>query len=182
MDASHVLKQAAEVAAEAERAEQGGAFPDSDPQPAWPERAAATAVEPDPAEEGPVVLRLDLRDRSQRSAYAAAVAVLRTLGVDLGGVLSPGPPAAAIAVAAKPASTATVESPWEEPLDEQDLRLRAAYAQALLALCDGEEARRDTVLEGTYPQVRWLLRDGANVETVAEIQMRRWLEDHPTRR
>jgi hypothetical protein len=55
--------------------------------------------------------------------------------------------------------------------------LRRSYADALAELTP-DAARQQAVLQATFPHIRELLRDGANVEAVAQIQYRRWVEEH----
>ena len=135
---------------------------------------------------GSVALTFDLRNASHRAAYAAALAVLRISGEDEDELiaLSETPPgtrvAAALATPAAPAvSGEDGDTPgYAEPLDEgQAVALRKGYLEALTELTQ-DEGRRDTVARETFPRVVELLRDGANVEAVAQIQYRRWVEDH----
>jgi hypothetical protein len=146
-----------------------------------------------------VALTLDLNHPVHRAAYAAALAVLGVSGVDLDAVARPGGvdatstvagpqfggtasdatrrPDATSVDASETARQAANPSGTDETGDDE-LRLRGDYAAALAELVP-DEARRNAALNDTFPRVRELLRDGANVEAVAQIQYRRWVEEHP---
>ena len=143
-------------------------------------------VERRSAGRGQAVLTLDLAQPAQRAAYAAAVAVLYAHGVDPLNVLDvqapddlpPAAPSAAVPPAGSdtgPEEGSPVEAQSFEP-DAQDVDLRRAFQDALTELTP-DEARRSTVVAEMYPRVRDLLRDGANVEAVAQIQYGRWVEE-----
>ena len=118
--------------------------------------------------EGPVTLTLDLAVPEHRAALAAALAVLRSLGED-GETL--------LAVAVPEAGDAAPEDEAEAGSGE-DGRLRADYARAIAELTPDAD-RQARVVRETFPRVRDLILDGANVEAVAQIQYRRWVEDNP---
>jgi hypothetical protein len=138
---------------------------------------ALNVVEQAEATTGRVALTLNLDEPGQRAAYAAAIAVLRINGIDIEGLLQPLGEAPAAGDDDAPASqaAATEASAEHEMLSEQDVQLRREYAAALSELTPNE-SRRTAVLEETFPRIRELLRDGANVEAIAQIQYRRWVE------
>jgi len=141
---------------------------------------------------GLVTLTLDLRNPAHRAAYAAAIAVLHVSGVDPDALVRPADSTAlddgdsAGSAESAPAESRTRNS-GEPPSSDgpnaddgwgaDDGQLRRGYADALAALAP-DEARQRVVLDATFPRVRELLRDGANVEAVAQIQYRRWVEEH----
>jgi hypothetical protein len=138
------------------------------------------------AARGQITLTLDLDDPGQRAAYAAAVAVLQAHGIDPATLTGPaGEPASAAAGAGetggRPGAGAAEEPEWAggdlEELDERDAALRRAYAEALAELTP-DERRRQAVLRDTFPRVREVLQNGANVFAVAQIQYQRWIEEH----
>src|SRR6266542_291652 len=139
---------------------------------------ALNVAEQAEAATGSVTLTFDLLNPSHRAAYAAALAVLRIGGVDedeliaaseAGGLLAGAP-----AVAAN--DTAVVgEVGASDTLYEAELRKR--YTDAIKELSP-DEARRDQASRETFPRVVELLKDGANVEAVAQIQYRRWVEEN----
>jgi len=47
-----------------------------------------------------------------------------------------------------------------------------------LAELTADEDRQKRIVKETFPRVRELLRDGANVDSVAQIQYRRWSEEN----
>lgn len=144
---------------------------------------------------GRVVLTLDLDHPVQRAAYAAAVAVLHVQGIDSEALLSSrsvsddpavvvGRPTvvAHVAGAAGDAGEAgdaddEASESESEASKAQDAQLRREYAGALSELT-AEEPRQEAVLKETFPRVRDLLRHGANMEAVAQLQYRRWVEEH----
>jgi hypothetical protein len=138
--------------------------------------------------EGPVTLALDLAVPEHRAALAAALAVLRSFGEDGASLLAgaDGETATATATAVDPAPDAAAAS---EPADAdpegdvtaesaEDGRLRQDYAKAITELTPDAD-RQSRIVRDTFPRVRDLLLDGANVEAVAQIQYRRWVEDNP---
>jgi hypothetical protein len=132
---------------------------------------------------GRVALTLDLNEPAHRAAYAAAIAVLRMSGIDAETLLRPvdgdAPPLSDRATVAEQDADSDLEpGPGFEPDGgSQDAQLRRDYEAALTSLTDDAD-RRKAVIDETFPRVRELLRDGANVEAVAQIQYRRWVEDH----
>jgi TATA-binding protein-associated factor Taf7 len=149
------------------------------------ERAEAAA--------GRVTLTLDLDEPGQRAAYAAALAVLQINGVDVES-LALSQPADVVSGETRPAGDRPKEEAAETgsgqdsveageggeesaPDDERDPSIRRSYAEAVSELTT-DEARQRAIVRDTYPRVRDLLRDGANVEAVAQIQYRRWAEEH----
>jgi hypothetical protein len=136
--------------------------------------------------EGPVTLTLDLAMPEHRAALAAALAVLRSLGEDGETLLAgaDGVSAAAPAAAPAPAAGAAPEAGDATPDadaeagDGEDGRLRADYAKVIAELSPDAD-RQARVVRETFPRVRDLLLDGANVEAVAQVQYRRWVEDNP---
>jgi hypothetical protein len=147
------------------------------------------------AASGHVTLTLDLRHPAHRAAYAAAVAVLQISGVDpdvlarsegteaasdAGDSAGPGERAADTRPrdSGAPGPSDSFEGPTAtDGSDEYDGHLRRSYADALAELTP-DAARQQAVLQATFPHIRELLRDGANVEAVAQIQYRRWVEEH----
>jgi hypothetical protein len=65
----------------------------------------------------------------------------------------------------------------DEEDEAQDGSLRRDFATAIGSLTP-EAGRREEIVRDTFPRVRELLRDGANVEAVAQIQYRRWIEEN----
>jgi hypothetical protein len=146
---------------------------------------ASSVVERAEAGSGRVTLTLDLDDASQRAAYAAALAVLQIHGVDPLTLtqIGAGAPAGDVDVAPPPRA-AQVDAAGDAEADAgapgadtNDASIRRSYAEALGELAP-DATRKDQVLKDTFPRVRELLRDGANVEAVAQIQYRRWNEEH----
>jgi hypothetical protein len=136
------------------------------------------------AASGTVTLTFDLGDPSQRSAYAAALAVLRINGLDETqlAALSTTPAVAQPEVSTSGPATTVASVYTPEPVEDDanpafTAELRRRYAEAMSELTP-DEARRETATRETFPRVVDLLRDGANVEAVAQIQYRRWLEEH----
>ena len=134
---------------------------------------------------GHVTLTFDLDEPAQRAAYAAAVAVLSASGADVeslmgeGGAtdLSPVAPTLdpeRVTPSGEDDHGAAVLASQEE--DEQDAQLRRGYLEALAEMTP-DKTRQQAALLATYPRVRELLRDGANVAAVAQIQYRRWSEE-----
>lgn len=149
---------------------------------------ALNVAEQAEAATGPVTLVFDLRNPSHRAAYAAALAVLRISGIDEDVLMAapgalPLPPAAAVA---STVADATVDGPEHAGTRDlaaeaaeagQNAELRRRYSEAMTELTP-DEARREQAARETFPRVVELLRDGANVDSVAQIQYRRWVEDH----
>jgi hypothetical protein len=142
---------------------------------------ALNVAEQAEAASGSATLTFDLRNASHRAAYAAAVAVLRISGVDEdalievaegGGALPIAPLDGVSALPGLPADAA--EAPVGSAYEKE---LRTRYAEAMTELSPDENARAQAARE-TFPRVVELLKDGANVEAVAQIQYRRWLEEN----
>lgn len=139
---------------------------------------ALNVAEQAEAASGTATLTFDLRDASHRAAYAAALAVLRISGVDedalieltkADGVVPMLPPGSLQPPPAEP-----VEAPAGSAFEKE---LRTRYAEAMTDLSPDEAVRAQAARE-TFPRVVELLKDGANVEAVAQIQYRRWLEEN----
>jgi hypothetical protein len=157
--------------------------------------------------DGEVTLTLDLELPEHRAALAAALAVLRAMGEDGASLLTPGrgapdqpgAPAGQVSAGQVPADQsrspeapsggaveAGVEATGGAPgeADEagdagEDDAIRQSYVQAVAELTPDAE-RQARIVRDTFPRVRELLRDGANVAAVAQIQYRRWAEEHPS--
>jgi hypothetical protein len=146
--------------------------------------------------EGRVTLTLDLDQPEHRAALSAALAVLRALGDEGESLLAPTPTAATTA-GAGPAGAAPLSAPpaegdtgsaagaggggderEESGEDGEDGALRRSYAEAVSELTP-DAARQARIVRDTFPHIRELLRDGANVAAVAQIQHQRWAEEHP---
>jgi hypothetical protein len=145
---------------------------------------ALTVVQRTESLEGPVTLTLDLAVPEHRAALAAALAVLRSFGEDGASLLAGADGAAVAATAVAPAPVAASE-PADADLEGDgpaesagDNRLRQDYAKAITELTPDAD-RQGRIVRDTFPRVRDLLLDGANVEAVAQIQYRRWVEDNP---
>ena len=70
---------------------------------------------------------------------------------------------------------------WKEEEDgegEEDAALRRSYAEAVSELTP-DAGRQARIVRDTFPHIRELLRDGANIAAVAQIQHQRWAEEHP---
>ncbi len=130
-----------------------------------------------------VTLHFDLSTPSHRAAYAAALAVLRISGVDEDALIQQiDPPAAFVGprLLDPTFESAAVGTEGTDPLDGnpvQIAQLRKEYLEALTDMSP-DESRRETVARETFPRIVSLLQDGANIEAVAQIQYRRWVEDH----
>jgi len=138
---------------------------------------ALNVAEQAEAASGPATLTFDLRKESHRAAYAAALAVLRIGGVDEDELIElseSGGAVKIVAVEAVPAEAAAQESPASSAY-EQELKKR--YSDAMTELTP-DEAVRERAARETFPRVVELLKDGANVEAVAQIQYRRWVEEN----
>jgi hypothetical protein len=160
---------------------------------------ASNVVEQAEARHGRVTLVLDLDDPAQRAAYAAALAVLQINGIDPLTLAQVSDAEGAAAASSGPVSKRAATAPDEgdraddrEPYtanptagdkgedvgaNPADAAIWRSYAEALGALTP-DEARANQIVRETFPRVRELLRDGANVEAVAQIQYRRWTEEH----
>jgi hypothetical protein len=137
---------------------------------------ALNVAEQAEAATGAVTLTFDLLNSSHRAAYAAALAVLRISGVDEDELLAgiergPAPPPLA--------DRAPAEALGDEYVGPAgfEAELRKRYGEAMTDLSP-DEARRAQAAQDTFPRVLELLRDGANVEAVAQIQYRRWVEEN----
>ncbi|MGH2351580.1 MAG: hypothetical protein ACRDJN_08190 [Chloroflexota bacterium] len=141
---------------------------------------ALNVVERSETASGRVAITLDLDEPGQRAAFAAAVAVLRAMDVDAETLLAPADEAPAPAeqpARDAEASRASGAVPDTDEDHEEDARLRSDFATAVAELTP-DEARQAAVVRDAFPRVKELLRDGANVEAVAQIQYRRWVEEH----
>jgi hypothetical protein len=144
---------------------------------------AMSVVEHAEAGSGRITLTLDLDEPAQRAAFAAAVAVLRINGVDLPELHAAGldSPALQPAPQGSRGSAAPDSSPENTQTAEDDARqddpVRRSYREAISELTP-DKARSSNVVRDTYPRIEDLLRSGANVEAVAQIQYRRWVEEH----
>lgn len=119
---------------------------------------------------GIVSLTLDLENPAHRAAYSSALAVLSALGHDpaaLGGDVVDRRTAAAVSVADQ----------FDEGFDHHpmDAALRRSYIVAVEEI-SGEPVRAARIVEDTFPIVRELLRDGVNVENLAQVQYHRWVD------
>lgn len=139
----------------------------------------ACVLQPADVNAGRVTLTLDLDQPEHRAAYAAAVAVLHVNGIDpqtlvfpAGGSQMASTPREALPVDVSPADTRA-----DGGDDEDEARLRRGYLEALAELTPDEDKQR-TVLNDTFPRIKELLRDGANVISIAQIQYHRWVEEH----
>jgi hypothetical protein len=133
---------------------------------------ALNVAEQAEAATGSVVLTFDLLNPSHRAAYAAALAVLRIGGVDEDELIAASEAGGQRAVA----PSVVVENVGAgDSVYEAELRKR--YTDAMVPLSP-DEARRDQASRETFPRVVELLKDGANVEAVAQIQYRRWIEEN----
>ncbi|MGI8423035.1 MAG: hypothetical protein ACR2NO_02770 [Chloroflexota bacterium] len=138
---------------------------------------ALNVAEQAEAASGTATLIFDLRDASHRAAYAAALAVLRISGVEEDGLIESVERGSAVPIVPIEALQAPPEI---EPIGESsayEKELRTRYGEAMTDLSP-DEARRDQVARDTFPRVLELLKDGANLEAVAQIQYRRWLEEN----
>jgi hypothetical protein len=152
--------------------------------------------------DGEVTLTLDLDLPEHRAALAAALAVLRAMGEDGAALLTsgrgapdqPGAPAGQVpadqsrspeapsggAAEAGVEATGGASGEADEAGDAgEDDAIRQGYVQAVAELTPDAE-RQARIVRDTFPRVRELLRDGANVASVAQIQYRRWAEEHPS--
>ncbi len=120
-----------------------------------------------------VTLEFDLDRPSHRAAYAAAVAVLGTIDNDAAVGHPDGPASTREAMGGGNASGSEVES---NPVDNA---IRRAYRAAVDGIA-GDPARVEHVVADTFSVVREILRNGANVEAVAQVQYARWLDGRET--
>jgi hypothetical protein len=134
---------------------------------------ALNVAEQAEAATGSVTLTFDLLNSSHRAAYAAALAVLRISGVDEDELIALTAGAEPVVLPEEPAS---IESVYTGPAGFED-ELRKRYSDAMNDLSP-DEARRAQAARETFPRVVELLKDGANVEAVAQIQYRRWVEEN----
>ena len=128
----------------------------------------------DPSDNQVVSLEFDLDLPAHRAAYAAAMAVLAAFGEAPEGIAMPVPARYADAASAPEGeSTAGFGLPAEgDPLDEAN---RRAYRAAMDDLV-GDPTRAQRAVADTFPLVRDILRDGANIEGVAQVQYMRWTD------
>lgn len=159
---------------------------------------ALDVVEEAESGSGSVTLTLDLDQPAQRAAYAAALAVLRVSGVELPDLHASGLDTPALREpaprqagrdgsdtgrSAGPGSAGTdptasgTSGAGAGSNDDPNDPIRRSYREALSELTP-DEARLTSVVNDTYPRVQELLRDGVNVDSVAQIQYRRWVEEH----
>ena len=147
---------------------------------------ARTVVQRTETLEGRITLTLDLDQPEHRAALAAALAVLRALGETDEPLLAadegaaPGT-AATAPLSAPPADAETGSGAGFEEVageDEEDAALRRSYAEAVSELTP-DAGRQARIVRETFPRIRELLRDGANIAAVAQIQHQRWAEEHP---
>jgi hypothetical protein len=150
---------------------------------------ALNVAEQAEASTGSATLTFDLRDPSQRAAYAAALAVLRISGVDEDALFvgddgverkpkrRKASRTKALPRQSKADSSNEVDGLDDVPDDAYSAELRKRYSEAMTDLTPDAE-RRGRAARETFPRVVELLRDGANVDSVAQIQYRRWVEDH----
>lgn len=136
---------------------------------------ALNVAEQAEAATGTVTLTFDMSDLHHRAACAAAIAVLRISGVDEDTLMSkedrPAVPQQLVDAHGEPFPEST------ELQDEQNAMLLKSYVEAMVDLTPDEQ-RRNQIARETFPRIVELLRDGANIEAVAQIQYRRWLEEH----
>ena len=119
---------------------------------------------------GIVSLTLDLEIPAHRAAYSSALAVLSSLGHDpseLGGE----------AVEHRVPAPVTVADQFGAEVDRHpmDAALRRSYTVAVEEIA-GEPIRAARIVEDTFPIIRELLRDGVNVENLAQVQYHRWVD------
>ena len=140
---------------------------------------ALNVAEQAEAATGSVTLTFDLLNPGHRAAYAAALAVLRIGGVDEDELIAASEAGGLVGVAPVGVVGKETEAAGEvggnDTVYEAELRKR--YTDALKELSP-DEARRDQASRETFPRVVELLKDGANVEAVAQIQYRRWVEEN----
>ncbi len=119
---------------------------------------------------GIVSLTLDLENPAHRAAYSSALAVLSALGhgpLALGGD----------AVEHQISTAVGVAEQFDGGFDHHpmDAALRRSYMVAVEEIA-GEPVRAARIVEDTFPTVRELLRDGVNVENLAQVQYHRWVD------
>ena len=136
---------------------------------------ALNVAEQAEAASGTATLTFDLRIASHRAAYAAALAVLRISGVDEDALIELAQTGRALPIVPLAAPSEAPVEGFGGPAYEEELRKR--YSEAMTELSPDEAVRAQAARE-TFPRVVELLRDGANVEAVAQIQYRRWLEEN----
>lgn len=144
---------------------------------------ALSVVQHVEASGGRISLNLDLDQPGHRAALAAALAVLKATGETSELLLAPDDSEALQDGPAAEPRRALVLGPALEGMEgdesepEQEAAMRRDFTAAVAMLTNDVE-RQTAVVRDTYPRVRDLLRDGVNVEAVAQIQYRRWLEDN----
>ena len=143
---------------------------------------ALNVAEQAEAASGSATLTFDLRKDSHRAAYAAALAVLRISGVDEDALLelaeSRGALPVVTSVSGESAAVVEAGAEIEAPVSSAyERELRQRYQEAMTDLTPDEASRAQAARE-TFPRVMELLTDGANVEAVAQIQYRRWVEEN----
>lgn len=118
-----------------------------------------------------VSVDFDLDRPAHRAAYAAAMAVLAAFGEK--------PERAVLPVPSRTPSMTDNEAvafldagPETNPLDEA---LRRSYLSAIEELA-GDPTKAIRAVADTFPMIREVLRDGANVEGVAQVQYMRWMD------
>lgn len=119
---------------------------------------------------GVVSLTLDLENPAHRAAYSSALAVLSALGHDPRG-LDGGP------FAHRGSAVPNMAEQLDGDFDRHpmDAALRRAYMVAVEEIA-GESTRAARIVEDTFPVVLELLRDGVNVDNLAQIQYHRWVD------
>ncbi|MDQ3700781.1 MAG: hypothetical protein M3442_07670 [Chloroflexota bacterium] len=142
---------------------------------------------------GRISLNLDLDQPGHRAALAAALTVLRAMGED-SRLLLAADGDTPIAEAPAPAPDTALDTGLDTDVDEADATkwmaggdgerddegdavLRRDFAAAVANLTTDTE-RQAAVVREAFPRIRDLLHDGVNVESVAQIQYRRWLEEN----
>lgn len=146
---------------------------------------ALSVVERSEASVGEVTLCFDLSQPAQRAAYAAAAAVLAASGLDPRSLetLNPAPQALSLVDALPDTASESDNLVDHDDADlspevrEADARLRRGYLEALSELTVDQD-RQIVVANDTFPRIRDLLHGGANVASVAQVQYRRWVEEH----
>ena len=138
---------------------------------------ALNVAEQAEAASGAATLTFDLRKESHRAAYAAALAVLRIGGVNEDELIELAETSSALPILPVESVPATGDVPESPAATAYEQELRTRYAEAMTELTPDEAVRAQAARE-TFPRVVELLKDGANVEAVAQIQYRRWVEEN----
>ena len=120
---------------------------------------------------GIVSLTLDLENPAHRAAYSSALAVLSALGHDPSELCGETVEQHRVSAAVSVAETFVAEFD-RHPMDAA---LRRSYTVAVEEIA-GEPIRAARIVEDTFPIVRELLRDGVNVENLAQVQYHRWVD------